>query len=671
MQPVNSGWRTPRTRVEGPTARHPGNVRVAIVTESFLPHMNGVTGSVLQILRHLERAGHHAHVIAPAAVGAPTELHGARIETVPSLPLPGYRNVRVGAVTAHRVATSLERFRPDVVHLASPFALGWRGVLAAGRLQVPAVAAYQTDVAAYTERYRLAATTAFAQSHIVRLHRRAALTLAPSSESEQQLAGLGIDRLRRWGRGVDAERFHPTKRDSAWQRASADEVIVGYVGRLAAEKQVEDLRVLHGIPNVRLVIVGDGPARPKLTQLLPRAIFLGHQDGDALAVAMASFDVFVHPGESETFGQTLQEAHASGVPIVATGRGGPLDLVRMGVDGWLYRPGDLDDLRMRVADLAGDARKRRAFGEAGRAAVEGRSWQAVCEQLIGYFGEARELHHVDRSLRASRTRRPEPAQTYQGRRWHRYVALGDSLTEGLCDPAPDGALRGWADRLALLLAARGGLHYANLAVRSRRVDDVCGDQLERARALRPDLVSILIGANDMVRSRVDLPQLAARLERAVQTLRADGADVLLVTPFLPDRSAAGIYATRFAAFAGLLAGIAERTGAMLLDTDLHPSLAERSNWGEDMVHLGSRGHRFLAYRAGEVLGVPHAETLGALDAVLHEAESITRVAWWREHALPWVWRRMHGRVAGDGRVAKHADYVYIGRSSSMRGVEVR
>lgn len=651
--------------------RHPENVRVAIVTESFLPHMNGVTGSVLQILRHLERNGHEAHVIAPDAVGIPSLVHGAPIEPVTSLALPRYRSVRIGAATTHRVAASLERFRPDVVHLASPFALGWRGALAASSRGIPAVAAYQTDIAAYTERYRLPATTAFARNHIVRLHRRATLTLVPSSESEHQLNRLGVDRIRRWGRGVDADRFHPSRRDESWQRRAADEVIVGYVGRLAAEKQVDDLAALQHVPGVRLVIVGDGPSRARLQAEMPDAVFLGHLEGDALAKAMASFDIFVHPGESETFGQTLQEAHASGVPIVATGRGGPLDLVRMGIDGWLYRPGDLADMRMRVADLAGDGRKRRAFGVAGRAVVEGRSWQAVCDQLLGHFEEARELHGLDRQLRSARIRRPEPALPSSRRRWQRYVALGDSLTEGLCDPAPDGALRGWADRLALLLAARGGLQYANLAVRSRRVRDVSGEQLSRARELRPDLVSILIGANDLVKSHVDVAALAAQVEQVVQTLRDDGADVLLVTPFLPDRRAARLFTRRFADFASRLAGVAERTGAMLIDTDLHPVLSSRPNWGEDLVHLSSRGHRFLAYRAGEMLGVPHADTLGALDQVLHDVDATSRTAWWQHHALPWVWRRLRGRVAGDGRVAKHDDYVYIGRSSAMRSVEVR
>ena len=631
------------------------------MTESFLPHMNGVTGSVLQILRHLDRSGHQAHVIAPAAPGTPLRTGAARVDTVASVPLPGYRNVRVGVASTRQMREGLRRFRPDVVHLASPFALGWRGALAAGGLDLPVVAAYQTDVAAYAARYGVKMTTALAEQHITRLHRRATLTLAPSQESENQLARLGVDRLRRWGRGVDADLFHPSARVEHGVHRRPGEVVVGYVGRLAPEKQVEDLRVLSGIPGVRLVIVGEGPSRPRLEALLPDAVFLGHLSGAVLSRAMASFDIFVHPGESETFGQTLQEAHACGIPVVATGRGGPLDLVRMGVDGWLYRPGDLDDLRMRVRDLAGDARKRQAFGRAGRENVERRSWSAVCDQLLGHYDEAAALHVVDRSLRAPRARRPELVAPVRGRRWERYVALGDSLTEGLCDPGPSGD-RGWADRLALLLAARGGIGYANLAVRSRRVADLCGPQLQRALELRPDLVSVFIGSNDLVLVRADVDVLAARLETAVTRLRKSGADVVLVTPFLPRRAASAVYVRRFAAFAAALAAVAERTGAILVDTDRHPGLGARENWAEDLVHLSSRGHRLLAYIVGEQLGVPHAEALGELDAALHEHERITRGTWWRRHALPWIWRRLRGRTAGDGRVAKHDDYVLLDRN---------
>lgn len=175
--------------------------------------------------------------------------------------------------------------------------------------------------------------------------------------------------------------------------------MIGYVGRLAPEKQVEDLAALAGIPGTRLVIVGDGPSRPTLEPLLPDAVFTGHLSGTALAETVASFDVFVHPGESETFGQTLQEALASGVPVVATGVGGPVDLVRSSIDGWLYRPGDLADLRGRVEDLVGDESKRRAFAAAARASVRDRTWEALGQQLLGHYEEARMLRPIDDSWR--------------------------------------------------------------------------------------------------------------------------------------------------------------------------------------------------------------------------------------------------------------------------------
>lgn len=169
----------------------------------------------------------------------------------------------------------------------------------------------------------------------------------------------------------------------------------------------------------------------------------------------------------------------------------------------------------------------------------------MCDQLLGHFTEAQEPHRVDAGLRAARVVRPEPTPVGERKPWRRYVALGDSLTEGLCDPGSDGAPRGWADRLALLLAAREPLDYANLAIRSKRVDDVCGTQLHRAPQLRPDLVSILIGANDLVKRRASIPLLAARLEDTVRQLRDTGADVLLLTAFLPGNPAARIYTRRF------------------------------------------------------------------------------------------------------------------------------
>ena len=209
--------------------------------------------------------------------------------------------------------------------------------------------------------------------------------------------------------------------------------------------------------------------------------------------------------------------------------------------------------------------------------------------------------------------------------------------------------------------------YANLAVRSRRIDDVISDQLPRALALRPDLVSVLIGANDLVGRRAEPRALALRLESAARRLREAGCDVLLVTPFLPRRRAAMLFAGRFAQFNSELRRIARETGAILLDLEALPAISELGMWSTDRVHLRSRGHRFVAYRAADALGVPDAEALEGLDAALHaDDDDVDDAGWLRRDALPWLWRRLRGRTAGDGRHAKHDHYVVIDGSGGTR-----
>ncbi|MEX1079055.1 MAG: glycosyltransferase family 1 protein [Homoserinimonas sp.] len=369
-------------------------MRIALVAESFLPHMNGVTHSLLRIIDHLSERGDDVLVLAPRASEAPREISGFSVQGFPSFALPRYRNVRIATVTVGRIARSLRAFQPDVVHLASPFVLGLQAMLAAEQLGIPTVAVYQTDVPAYAARYGFPRAEPLLWQQVQRIHQRATLNLAPSSYAATQLNEHQIGRVRKWIRGVDTARFSPSKRDEAWRirHAPDGETIIGYVGRLAAEKQVEDLRVIATLPGVRLVIVGDGPLRARLEQVLPTARFTGFLGGEELARALASFDVFVHPGELETFCQTIQEAMASGVPVVATGRGGPVDLVDSSRTGWLYQPGNLHELRDRVADLAGDAAKRNAFARAAARTVQGRSWSAVCDALIGHYLDAIALH---------------------------------------------------------------------------------------------------------------------------------------------------------------------------------------------------------------------------------------------------------------------------------------
>ena len=365
-----------------------------LVAETFLPQMNGVVGSLLHVLRHLKEQGHETLVIAPRHDEVPdmAALHGAELALLPSIPTPGYPELRLTVTSALRLTAIMREFRPDVVHLASPFLLGWQALRAADALGVPTVAVYQTDVPGYAQRYGIPGLAPAFSRHVARIHHRATLTLAPSTSSMVELRSLGVTRLRHWARGVDGVRFHPDHRDEQWRRevAPGGELVIGYVGRLAPEKQVGDLAAIAGIPGARLVIVGDGPERAALAQAMPGAAFLGFLAGDQLARAVASFDLFVHPGENETFCQTVQEALASGVPVVATGRGGPVDLVQNGRTGWLYRRGDLDDLRGRVRDLVGDHPARAAFAAAARDSVAHRTWARLGDELLDHYRYAME-----------------------------------------------------------------------------------------------------------------------------------------------------------------------------------------------------------------------------------------------------------------------------------------
>ncbi|GHE02505.1 GDP-mannose-dependent alpha-mannosyltransferase [Streptomyces alanosinicus] len=275
-----------------------------------------------------------------------------------------------------------------MVHLASPFVLGVRGMAAAAKLGIPAVAVYQTDLAGYARTYMGAGETA-AWRRIRSVHSAADRTLAPSSSALGDLEAHGVPRVRLWPRGVDTVRFRPDLRDEALRRELAPngEVIVGYVGRLAPEKHVELLAGACGLPGVKVVIVGDGPSHAHLTVALPGAVFLGRRTGGDLARIFASLDVFAHTGPFETFCQTVQEAMASGVPVVAPAAGGPLDLVAHGRTGLLVPPRDAEAVEEAVRKLATDAALRSSYGTAARTMVEGRTWAAVGDQLIAHYGD--------------------------------------------------------------------------------------------------------------------------------------------------------------------------------------------------------------------------------------------------------------------------------------------
>ena len=385
-------------------------MRVAIVTESFLPQLNGVTTSVCRVAECLREQGHKAVIIAPGP--GPSSFAGHLVRTIPGFTVRGFR---AGIPTAALTRT-LRDFRPDVLHAASPFLVGARGLQAAEHMDIPSVAIYQTDMPSYVQQHgpgpvgRGAAEITW--RWIRGLHEKAGRTLAPSQPTLDELRARRIPRTALWGRGVDTTLFTPRWKDDQETKdlrrtlAPNGEVLLGYVGRIAPEKELHRLVELATIPGSRIVIVGEGPSRTEIGALLSEAVarqsgrpnlppvFLGKRSGEELARAYAAFDVFVHTGTKETFGQTLQEAAAMALPVVAPGVGGPLDLVAHGVTGYHFDPDRSGDLRRWSTALVEDAALRESMGAAGLERVRNRSWSALTEQLVGHYATTIDEHRT-------------------------------------------------------------------------------------------------------------------------------------------------------------------------------------------------------------------------------------------------------------------------------------
>ncbi|MEM8925279.1 MAG: glycosyltransferase family 1 protein [Actinomycetota bacterium] len=363
-------------------------MRVLIAAESFLPAVNGVTNSVVRVVSHLQRRGHVPMVMAPAP--GPSSIDGVPVLRVPSRELPIYRNFPVGVPTSAMVERILDETRPDVVHLAAPTVLGARVARAVAARDLPMVAIFQTDLAGFARSYGLSPLSPLLWWWLRRVHRVADVTLAPSTATAHELHRKGFRRVGVWPRGVDRALFDPDRRSDRFRRSvlgadAATTPLVGYVGRLAKEKRIDLLAIMAERADLQLVIVGDGPHRPDLQRLLPRAHFTGMLRGRELAEAMASLDVFVHTGAHETFGQTIQEAMASGVPVVAPAAGGPLDLVADGETGFLYEPENTDQLMIAVDKLVGDPTMRDTFGAAARSRTANRGWDRLGDELIATY----------------------------------------------------------------------------------------------------------------------------------------------------------------------------------------------------------------------------------------------------------------------------------------------
>jgi phosphatidylinositol alpha 1,6-mannosyltransferase len=372
-------------------------MRIAVVTEAFLPQVNGVTNSVLRLLEFCKAQGHDVLIIAPESQGAPSEYLGYKIKHVPSISM---KKLIPMAVPKKYLEPLLEGFAPDVIHLASPIFLGHYVARIARKMGIPTVSVYQTDIAGFARHYGLTIAHNTLKKWVSRIHQATDITLAPSKWACRDLEQSGVKNVRLWKRGVDLVNFTPARRDESLRSNIAGgkkKLIIGYVGRIANEKRIDDLKILNEQGDIQLVIVGDGPAAPRIKRELPGARFVGYQSGTELARYVASFDIFVHTGKHETFCQGIQEALASGVPVIGPDTGGPVDLIEHGITGLLIDTADPHELLEAVATLRNHS-SLDLMQLAARRSVEHRTWDYINSQLISHYQDAIDQVSRERGL---------------------------------------------------------------------------------------------------------------------------------------------------------------------------------------------------------------------------------------------------------------------------------
>ncbi len=360
-------------------------MRIVFITETFLPKIDGVVTRLTRTLESFAEQGHEALVLAPPR--APQQYAGHRVLAAAGLPFPWYPELVV-ARPRSGLAAEIRRFDPDVVHVVNPVLFGAWGVATARRLRRPLVASFHTDPKVVHD-IGLGLLRKPFEFVDRELHNLAHLSLCTSPQMVDLARNLGIRRVRLWPTGVDGDRFRPERATLAMRRrlsgGEPDKPLLLYVGRLSREKRLGLLAAaLRALPDVRLALVGKGPAEAELRTLLEGTptVFCGYLEGDELAQAYASADVFAFPSDSETLGFVAMEAMASGVPVVGAAAGGVPSIVVDGETGLLFRPRDGGDFTAKVRTLVEDEELRQRLGRQARVSMATRGWGAATEALV-------------------------------------------------------------------------------------------------------------------------------------------------------------------------------------------------------------------------------------------------------------------------------------------------
>jgi glycosyltransferase involved in cell wall biosynthesis len=368
-------------------------MRVTLATETYFPQVNGVSRTLVELARYLRASGDRVQVIHPDYGSA---VDCDQVHTVRSIALPFYRELHVPRPPFGSVHRAIDAFRPDIVHVATEATLGWSVLRFALRRRFPVVSSFHTNFDQYSRHYRVGWAKSLIWRYLRWFHNRTRETYVPSAAIIRQLEELGFERMVLWKRGVDSSLFRPdrpgrleVRRRLGW---TADDVVITYVSRIAGEKNVEYLADALAIvasrrPDVRILLVGDGPSRPLLEQRIGRfARFVGYQQGDDLADYYAASDIFAFTSLTETFGNVVLEAMASGLPVVALRAGGVGETVEPGATGALVEPSEPPaQFASALLGLVEQPEERRRMSREARIYALNQSWDSIMAGLRGRY----------------------------------------------------------------------------------------------------------------------------------------------------------------------------------------------------------------------------------------------------------------------------------------------
>jgi glycosyltransferase involved in cell wall biosynthesis len=372
------------------------DLRVALFSGNYNYVRDGANQALNRLVEYLLRQGVNVRVYSPT-VEEPAFPPTGDLVDVPAIPIPGRSEYRLPIAVPARVRRDLEQFNPNVVHVSSPDIVGHRAVSWARRHKIAAVASVHTRFDTYLAYYHLQALEPLARGIMRRFYHRCEVVLAPAESTAAILRAQRMNRdIAIWARGIDRDQFNPERRDMPWRRElgiADDEMVIAFLGRIVMEKGLDVFaEAIHSFATFglkhRVLVIGEGPARPWFEEALPQAIFLGQQTHSELAHALASADVLLNPSLTEAFGNVTLEAMACGLPVLAAEATGATNLVRSGITGMLVDGTDPDEFAEALAAYAHDPELRRRHGQAGLEVAQRMDWDTINSHVIRAYKHA-------------------------------------------------------------------------------------------------------------------------------------------------------------------------------------------------------------------------------------------------------------------------------------------